>query len=489
MSNQNNIFNKLFLFLKEKKESIVSKTRNDNKKYSLKHDSILKLLIVFVGPAVLGMLINALYNFVDRIFVGQFVGVDGLSAVTMVFPVTLFQFGFVLLFGSGSGVLIAKYLGESKPEKAENILGNAIAGLMVIMLVFTSTGLLFYKPMLELFGASGVLLNLSAEYLLVIILGFPLSFFLALEFTCRAEGNPKFPAKLVVLSCIINVCLDYVFMKIFKLGIRGAALATVIAQATNVLLLMRYYMRGNSVVKLVWKKIRIQKHFIFPIVMVGFAPFLMDLAISFQNIFVNNLLIQSSGVNGVAAMGILFGVNVFFMMIALGTGDAMQPIVSFNFGAKRYDRASKTLELALKIVGVVAIVGVIIIEVFPTQITSVFIDTNQNQEVIHISKIALRIFAISIPFYAIQIIITRYFQALQKNKKATFLALLRPILLFIPITYLLNSYFGLLGIWASFPVSDGASAIISLFLVKKDEMKKVSLLNSNDSVLENMSNL
>jgi putative MATE family efflux protein len=451
----------------EKLKAINNQKDKVVEKYSLKEDSILKLLFIFVGPAVLGMLINALYNFVDRIFVGQFVGVEGLSAVTMVFPVNLFQFGFVLLFGSGSGVLIAKYLGESKPEKAENVLGNAVAGLIIIMLLFTCAGLLFYKPLLVLFGATGELLNLSTDYLLVIILGFPLSFFLALEFTCRAEGNPKLPAKLVVLSCIINVCLDYVFMKKFNLGIRGAALATVIAQASNALLLMRYYLSGKSVVKLVWNKVKLNKQVIVPILMVGLAPFLMDLAISFQNVFANSLLLKSGGTDGVAAMGILFGVNVFFMMIALGTGDGMQPIVSFNFGAKLYHRSSKTLEFALKIVSAVAILGVLLLELFPTQIASLFIDSSDNHNVINITKLALQIFAISIPFYSVQIIVTRYFQALQKNKVATFLALLRPIVLFVPIAYLLNSCYGLIGIWMAFPLSDGLSALISLILVKK----------------------
>ncbi|NRD20114.1 MATE family efflux transporter [Winogradskyella eckloniae] len=453
-------------FLKGK--SNTKHTEKQGEAYSLKEDSILRLLLIFVGPAVLGMLINALYNFVDRIFVGQYVGAEGLSAVTMVFPVTLFQFGLVLLFGSGSGILIAKHLGESQPEKASKVLGNAIAGIFLVMLVFTSLGLIYYKSLLEVFGATGgTLLNLSAEYLFVIILGFPLSFFLALEFTCRAEGNPKLPAKLLVLSCVINLCLDYVFMKIFNLGIRGAALATIIAQSTNAIFLIRYYASGKSLVKLKWKQVRLQKSIVFPILLVGLAPFLMDVAISFQNMFANNLLLNSGGTDGVAAMGILFGVNVFFMMIALGTGDGMQPIVSFNYGAKRFDRASQTLVLAIKIVSAITLFGLLILELFPTQISSVFIESDGNQNVISISKKALQIFAISIPFYAIQILITRHFQALQKNKTATFLALLRPIILFFPIAYLLNNYYGLTGIWMAFPVSDGIAALVSLLIVKK----------------------
>ncbi|WP_055444878.1 MATE family efflux transporter [Lacinutrix himadriensis] len=475
MSNFTNKFSNPFSFLKSKKETIMRQLRTHTEGYSLKDDSIPKLLLAFVGPAVLSLLINALYNLVDRIFVGQFVGVDGLSAVTLVFPVTLFQFGFVLLFGSGSGILIAKFLGEDRLDKAEDALGNSIAGLLITMVAFTTLGLLFYKPLLMAFGAEGELLNLSSEYLWVIIMGFPLSFFLALEFTCRAEGNPRFPAKLILLSSLINVVLDYVFMKVFNMGISGAALATIIAQAVNAILLIRYYTSGKSLVKLVWKKIRIKKKIILPILSVGLAPFIMDIAISLQNVFTNHLLLQSGGIDGVAAMGIIFGINIFFMMTALGTGDGMQPVISYNFGAQQYNRVTKTLKYAIKMVIVVAIVGVILFEVFPKQLIALFVSENEN--IISITKTALQIFAMSLPFYMMQVVITRYFQAIQINKIATFLALLRPILLFIPIAYLLNNNYGLIGIWAAFVVSDSISALIALLLVKKYSIKKLILIN------------
>lgn len=478
MDNLINKFRSIFHFLKPKVEANALQTDTDTTSYSLRDDSVQKLLFTFVGPVVLGLLVNALYNFVDRIFVGQFVGAEGLSAVTMVFPITLFQFGFILLFGSGAGILIAKYLGEDRTDKAEDALGNVIAGLLITIVIFTTAGLFFYEPLLVAFGAEGMLLNLSSEYLVIIIMGFPLSFFLALEFTCRAEGNPRFPTKLILLSSIINVSLDYVFMKIFNMGISGAALATLIAQSTNAILLIRYYLSGKSLVKIVWKKIKLKKHIILPILSVGFAPFIMDIATSFQNVFANSLLLTSGGIDGVAAMGIIFGFNVFFMMTALGTGDGMQPIISYNFGAKLYERVTKTFEYALKMVSLVALIGLVMLELFPTSMISVFIDENEN--ITKITKIAIQIFAISIPFYMVQIVMTRYFQALQKNKIATFLALLRP-LLFVPIAYLLNNIYGLIGIWVAFVVSDSIAAIVTLLFVKKYSINKLRPLKSINS--------
>ncbi|MEP3372893.1 MAG: MATE family efflux transporter [Maribacter dokdonensis] len=481
MRNLKDILNNALQLLKPKKNIVSNNGETIKEKHSLKDDSIRKLLFAFVGPAVLGLLINALYNFVDRIFVGQFVGADGLSAVTMAFPVTLFQFGFILLFGSGSGILIAQYLGEKKYEDAEDALGSVIAGLLVAIVVFTTLGLLFYKPLLLVFGAEGTLLDLSAEYLVIIIMGFPLSFFLALEFTCRAEGNPNFPAKLVLLSSIINVSLDYIFMKILNMGISGAALATIIAQAVNALFLIRYYLSGKSVVSIVWKKIRLKKHILLPILSVGFAPFAMDIAISFQNIFANKLLLTSGGTDGVAAMGIIFGINVFFMMTALGTGDGMQPIISHNFGAKHYDRALKTFKYAIIAVSLVALSGVVILELFPSQLITVFIDDNDNIE--KITKIAIRIFALSIPFYMVQIVMTRYFQALQQNKIATISALLRPAL-FVPIAYALNAFYGLIGIWVAFVVSDCLAALISFVFVRTYSIHKLKVSTATSLLTE-----
>ena len=469
MDNFKNTLQSIFSFLKPKRKAISVENNTNEEAYSLKDESVLKLLFAFAGPAVLGLLINAIYNLVDRIFVGQFVGAEGISAVTMVFPVNLFQFGFILLFGSGAGILIAKYLGEENTAKAEDAMGNVIAGILITTVIFTTLGLLFYEPLLIAFGAEGTLLNLSSEYLVIIIMGFPLSFFLSLEFTCRAEGNPKFPAKLMILSCVINASLDYVFMKVFNMGISGAALATVIAQSVNAILLIWYYVSGKSFLKIISRKIRLKKHIILPIISVGFAPFVMDIAISLQNIYANNLLLKSGGTNGVAAMGILFGVNVFFMMIALGTGDGMQPIISYNFSAKLYKRAIKTLEYALKMIGFVALLGVLIMELFPSQIIHLFIDDNENIKAI--TKVAIQIFAISIPFYMVQIVITRYFQALQKNKLATFLALLRPVL-FVPVAYLLSTIYGIIGIWMSFVVSDLVAMLISSLLLKNYSIKK-----------------
>ncbi|MGR7814266.1 MATE family efflux transporter [Lacinutrix undariae] len=471
MSSKKNKLSNVFLFLKEKKQKFVGYFRKNDKEHSLKEDSILKLLIVFVGPAVLGMLVNILYNVVDRIFVGQFVGAEGLSAVTLVFPINFFKFGFVLLFGSGAGVLIAKYLGENRLDKAEEVFGTMLVGLLIVMVLFTTAGLFFYEDLLILFGAEDLLLQLSKDYLFIIILGFPLSFFVALAFTCRAEGNPSFPAKLVLLSAIINVSLDYVFMKIFGMGVKGAALATIIAQGVNAVLLLRYYIQGKSFVKLKWKHLTLKKEIILPILAVGLAPFAMDISVSFQNAFANHLLLDSGGSDAVAVMGIIFGINAFFMMTALGTGDGMQPIISYNYGAKQYDRALKTLKYVLVFVLSAGFLGITVIAFFPESIISVFI--NDNTKIVTLTKSALKIFVFSIPFFMTQVVVTRYFQAIQKNTIATFLALFRPILLFIPISYVLNNSYGLTGIWIAFVVSDSLAALIALFLVKKYAINKI----------------
>ncbi|UMB61026.1 MATE family efflux transporter [Lutibacter sp. A80] len=445
-----------------------------NSKYSLKDGPIFKLLLVYAGPAVLGLLINAFYNIVDRVFVAKYVGAEGLSAVTMAFPISLFQFGIVLLFGSGAGIFISKYLGESRPEKAEKVLGNMIAGLLIIAVIFTFAGLLLYKPLLSFLGARDELFQLSAEYLQIIIIGFPPSFALALEFTCRAEGNPRLPAILILVSSVINIVLDVVFMKYLNMGIKGAALATITAVSVNAVFIIRYYISGKSVIKFAWKNIKLQKEVILPVLSVGLAPFVMDISTSIQNLIANSLLLETGGTYAVAAMGIIFSVNIIFLMTALGTGDGMQPLVSFNVGAKRLDRNKTTLMYALLIVGLVGLLGIVQIELFPDFIINLFI--NDNDEIIRITEKALQIFAISIPFYMIQIVLTRYFQALQSNKTATFLALLRPILLFVPIVYFLKGLWGLNGIWFSFLFSDFLAVLVSFLMMKRVSYKRKKVM-------------
>jgi len=229
-------------------------------------------------------------------------------------------------------------------------------------------------------------------------------------------------------------------------------------------------------VPIFWKKIRLQKHILLPILSVGFAPFAMDIAISFQNIYANKLLLTSGGTDGVAAMGIIFGINVFFMMTALGTGDGMQPVVSYNFGAKRFNRALTTFKYAIIGVSIIAILGVTLLELFPTQLINIFIDDDENIQ--SITKIAIRIFALSIPFYMVQIVMTRYFQALQQNTIATLSALLRPVL-FVPIAYALNAFYGLIGIWVAFVVSDFIAALISFIFLKIYAIQKIEVSNTN----------
>lgn len=436
-----------------------------SKGYSLGETEIFTLIRKFTGPAVLGLLVNALYNIVDRILVGQFIGTVGLSAVTLVYPVVIFQFGLILFLGSGAGVIISKFLGESNIQKAQKTLGTMIAGILILIVVFTSLGLLFYHPLLRMFGAQGQLLNLSADYLRILVMGFPFSFFIALEFTVRAEGNPRLPAISIVVSSFTNIILDVIFMKGFNMGVSGAALATVIAQMLNVFFLIYYYVSEKSVVKLLLKNIRLQKKIILPILISGFAPFIMDIGTSIQNSVANKLLLDSGGSTNVAAMGIIYGVNIIFLMTAFGIGDGMQPIISFNYGAKKSDRTNKTLLYALGIGESLAILAIVIIELFPLQIAHIFI--GNDAELTKIIEPALKIFALSIPFYMVQIIATRYFQAIHKQKLATFMALLRPLILFIPIVYLLNWFFGLNGIWFSFVVSDSIAALISFIFLKK----------------------
>jgi len=430
-----------------------------------------RLLLSFAGPAVIGLLCQALYNIVDRIFVGQFVGPEGLAALTMAFPVMLLMFGFSLLFGSGSATLISKYMGESNFEKAEKTLGSMFASLIIFAVFFVIAGLLFLEPLLILLGAKGSLLEQSIAYLRIIMMASPFIMGFALDYTIRGEGNPKFPAMVIIISSVINIILDFIMIKVLGMGISGAALATAISESIAGFLLISYYLSGKSVIKLHLKNIRLQKSFLLPILSLGFAPFIMDAASSIQNMVANKMLITYGGEYGVAAMGIVFAVNMICLLVALGIGDGMQPIISFNHGAKATHRVNKTLIYAIFFVEIIAVLVLILVEVFPNIISGFFV--NNNPDLSAVAVIALRIFAISIPFFSFQIIGVRYFQAIHQRRLATISAILRQLVIFIPAIYLMGKLFGLNGIWISFPISDFFAAMITVFMIKRFHDKRI----------------
>ena len=306
-------------------------------------ERVLPLLVRFSIPAIVGMLVQALYNVVDRIFVGNGVGPLGLAGLSVVFPIMLVQMAFVMLVGLGSTALISIRLGEGRREEAEKIMSNALGLLIIIALVGTTAGILFLDPVLRLLGASEAVLPYARDYLSIILYG---AIFQAVSFglnhMIRAQGSPKIAMATMLIGAITNTILDPIFIFGFGWGVKGAAIATIISQAVSAVWVLSYFLRGKSQLRLNLRGIyRIELSNVLQIASIGFAPFAMQLASSVQNLILNQSLLRYGGDLAISAMSIVFSINTLVLMPIFGINQGAQPILGYNYGAKQYQRVRR----------------------------------------------------------------------------------------------------------------------------------------------------
>ncbi len=304
----------------------------------LGEESELKLLIKYSVPAIIGMLVNALYNIVDRIFIGHIPGVGpmAITGVGITMPIMSILLGFGMLIGIGATANISIKFGQNKRKDAEKILGNSVVLITIISLVLTIVGIVFANSILHLFGASEATIFYAKEYINVILLGtiFNLMSF-SLYSTIRADGNPKMSAAVMVLGCIINVILDAVFIFVFNLGIKGAALATVISQIVTTLIMLYYYTLGGSNLKLKFETLKLDWRLVKIVLAIGVAPFSMQMAASVVQVIANNALRMYGGDLAIGAMAAISSIAMIFLMPIFGINQGSQPIIGYNYGAKK----------------------------------------------------------------------------------------------------------------------------------------------------------
>lgn len=414
---------------------------------------IFRLLLRFTIPAVVATLINALYNVVDRIFIGQGVGTLGIAGVTIAFPVMLVNMAFGVLIGIGATSLLSIRLGEQKHDEAERILGNAVVLKVIIALATTTVGLTFLHPLLRILGASEAVLPYAQDYLQIILFG---SVFQGISFGVnnfiRAEGNPNRAMVTMLIGAGLNIALDPLFIFVFQWGVRGAALATVISHAIAAVWVMHYYLSGRSTLRLRWTHMRLQPQIIKQIVIIGFPMFAMHLTSSVQNLILNRSLMAYGGDIAISGMGVMFSLVIFLVLPVLGISQGVQPIIGYNYGAKQYDRVKEALKQGILVATGVVTVGFIVTRLFPVQLISMF---NPNDpELIAFGTRAMRIFFYALPIIGFQIVGSQYFQAVGKPKQAMILGLSRQFFVLIPAILILPRFYGLFGIFAAIPLSD-----------------------------------
>ena len=427
-----------------------------------------KLLLQYSVPAIIGMIVNALYNIVDRMFIGNIpnIGSLAITGVGITMPIMTIILAFGMLIGIGATANISLNLGKGNRPTAEKLLGNAFTLSIIVGLAIAIVGTICANPILNLFGASENTLFYAKEYLNIILLGCTFNILsVALNSTVRADGNPEMSSLTMVIGCGTNIILDYVFIFIFNLGVKGAALATIISQAITFFIILYYYTIGNSNLKLKVENFKLKKHLVTMTFAIGIAPFATQIANSLVQVIANNALKTYGSDLAIGAMTVISSLNIVFMMPIFGINQGCQPIIGLNYGTKKYKRAKETFKYATMAACVICIIGFTIIQCFPTQIISLF---NNDPKLTNLAMRGIRIYLLMMPIVGINIVATSYYQSIGKAKVSMFVSLLRQVILLIPFTIILPKFIGLDGVWAAGACADSLSVIITLILLRKE---------------------
>lgn len=435
----------------------------------MRERSIGRLLWSFSLPAIVGMLVNSLYNVIDRIFVGRGIGSLAIAATTVAFPLMVVLMAVSILVGVGATALISIRLGEQKKEEAERIAGNAMT--MLILLPAAAAGLFFVfsEPILVACGASPEVLPYAMDFTQIIMLGAVFSSVsMGANNFIRAEGNPKVAMYTQLIGAVFNIILNYVFIFIFGWGMKGSAFATILAQMISALWVIGYFATGRSLVKIRLANLRPQWAVLSGIMGIGFGQFAMQIAASVQQVVLNNTLTAYGGDMALSAIGIVMSIATLLFMPVLGVAQGAQPLIGYNYGARLYKRVVDTWKLAVLAGTGIVLVGYLVLHIWPEQLVGMF--SEGDTELIAFTTHAMLIYMALIPLVGFQTVSTTYFQAVGKARQAAVLSLSRQILFFIPLLLILPRYWGAEGVWRAAPIADalaiGLSAVMIYFEIK-----------------------
>lgn len=426
-------------------------------------EKIGKLLWSYSLPAIIAMTASSLYNIIDRIFIGQGVGALAISGLAITLPIMNLATAFGTLVGAGGSAIISIRLGEKKHIEAIRTLGNAFVLNIIIGIALTVILLLFLDPILLLFGASQDTLPYARDFMEIIILGNVITHvFFSLNSLLRASGYPVKAMVSILLTVGINIILAPIFIFVLKMGIRGAAIATVLSQIFGLVWNMSHFMNKKSHIHFQPACFHLRGNIIRGIFSIGMSPFLIHICSCLITILINLQLQRHSGDYAVGAYGIINSVVTLIIMVVLGLTQGMQPIVGYNYGANLKDRVIKTFKLSIIAGTIISTIGFLIFMIFPKAITLAFTD---HEQLVQLSVEGLRIFILFLPLAGFQIVTSNFFQAIGRAKTAIFLSLLRQVIFLIPLILLLPHFFGLQGVWFATPASDFLSFFVTTLVL------------------------
>lgn len=435
-------------------------------KKDLGNDKISKLLLQLSIPAILGMLIAAIYNIVDRIFIGR-TNPLGLTAIGITMPFQVIQMAFVLLIGVGGSTLMSIKYGEDDIESAEKILYNSLLYIIVSELVLTVICIILMEPIFHVLGVSSSVETYARDYILIILLGgVPGLTGYCLNNMVRSLGFSKQSMIIVFTSSVINIILDALFILVLGLGVKGAAVATVISQTLVTVFVIYFFIKNKDVpVKLKFKNNRYNLNTIKEITSNGLPNFYMQIFGTVLGVLLNRFIINYGGDFHLASVTIITSIMMFFTMVIYGVSQGAQPIIGYNFGAKKIERSISALKIALATIIVVAITALIVLETVPEIFVQFF--TNEK-ELIEITNHNIRLYILGVPFIGIHSIATTYFQSIKKPRISSVLYILKYGAVLIPLLYIVPRFMGVDGVYLSNALSDTTAGVVALILLIKD---------------------
>jgi putative MATE family efflux protein len=439
---------------------------------SLGTQKISKLLIKQAIPASIGILVMSLNMIVDTIFVGQWIGSMAIAAITVVLPIVFLISSIGMGIGIGGSSIISRAFGAKDIKKAYLTFGNQISLTLVLSIFFVSVGILFYKPLLLLFGANGAILDPATSYFNVVLYGVPfLAFAMMGNPVIRAEGKPKFAMYAMILPAISNILLDIIFIKLLGLGMFGAGLATSISYAVCGLFIFSFFLSTKSELVIKPNYFLLKLSIVKEIIQLGGVTIARQGTISVLMIVLNATLYTYGGENAIAVYGIINRVMMFALFPVLGVTQGFLPIAGYNYGAKNSERVKEVIKKAILYGSMVATLIFLGIITFPEAIASIF--TSDTALIEETPKALLYVF-LATPVITAQLIGSAYFQAAGKALPALLLTLLKQGIFLIPLVYLLPKFFGLNGVWFSFPIADILATFVTLTFLRLEVRKNLN---------------
>jgi putative MATE family efflux protein len=451
---------------KEQIQGTSSQRPSGSSPLTLGTKSIGSLLVQYSVPAIIASVAVSLYNIIDSIFIGQGVGAMAIAGLAITFPLMNLVVAFCTLIATGGATISSIFIGQKNESRATECVNNVMVLCLIHAVVFGGLTLIFLDQILTFFGATDETIGYAREFMRVILYGTPISYvFIGLNNLMRATGYPQKAMVSALLSVVVNVALAPIFIFVFGWGIAGAAWATNLAQAASFVWVLCHFFSKKSFIHFRRENRWLTPAIIKRIYSIGLSPFLMNVCACVVVIFINRALLDYGGDSanlGVGAYGIINRTGMFFVMVVFGITQGMQPILGFNYGANKWERVKRTLNIGVWLGMSITTIGFAVCELFPDSISGLF---TTDATLTTIAREGFRIYFLSYPVIGAQIVIQNFFQSIGKPHISIFLSLTRQLLFLIPLLIVLPRFFGVEGVWLSMCGSDFIAFVVSLVTV------------------------